>query len=223
MKRVDASYRRVGAILAGGQSKRMGRAKAGIRLPNGYSFAEQACEILAPYVDEVVLLGHGEAAPPHLQRIADAPQCEGPVGGLLALLRSELAEEYLVLSCDMPFVTGKLIAELLHHVGTAVTKPTTAKMPLSSSSSASPTHRQSGGGFRLVMNAECQPFPLWVHRNALAEVEAYVASGQNRWMQMLKHLSMIWLDVAADEAPSFQNINRPEDLLLLNVNSSDGE
>lgn len=213
MKTAGEKPIRIGAILAGGQSRRMGRTKAAIRLPSALTFAEHACQILSPHVDRTVVLGHGEGAPSELLRIPDATESAGPVSGLLALLRSGLADEYLVLSCDMPFLTTELLALLLpenrpgHSPGGAGASPGQVSTP-----STLTAENVMGAGFRFLESAAFQPFPLWLHHHALLKLEAFVAGGQKRWMAMLEGLSMHWVDVGVEIQTHFQNMNRPADL-----------
>lgn len=92
----------IGAILAGGQSARMGRPKAGIPIPGGLTLGETALRALAAICDHVVALGHGEGLPAALPRLPDRRPGEGPVAGLEALLLSGLGDAYLVCPCDLP-------------------------------------------------------------------------------------------------------------------------
>lgn len=221
MKNIGTTSFRVGAILAGGKSKRMGRAKAGVRLPNGLSFAEQACQILTPHVDEIVLLGHAEGAPKALPRIDDASQCEGPISGLLALLRSGKAREYIVLSCDMPFLSTELIALLLREIPRRNVL-TTEQTEGASRQVQPPRKGVLGTGFRDAENATLLPFPLWLHQDALAAVESFVSAGENRWMRMLAAMPIHWIVVSASEAHQFRNVNCPQDLPWTATSSGSG-
>lgn len=211
---------RVGAILAGGQSRRMGCAKAGLVLPSGKSFAAQIRDELAPLVDEVVLLGHGEGAPPELECIADARDCAGPVSGLVALVRSGRAHAYLVTSCDMPFLTRQLLQRLCHAASVHVASIEPVRLQERAT-------QNNGGRFRKArpfVAVACRdaqnpshihPFPLWVHQDAAPFLESFVAAGQQRWMKLLERLPLAFMDVATDESTQMQNLNRPEDLTWL--------
>lgn len=84
------------AILAGGLSTRMGRAKASLRLGRR------------------TLLGHVRAAanatgwPVRVVRKDRVTRC-GPLGGIVTALASTKAESVLFLACDMPLVTPELM------------------------------------------------------------------------------------------------------------------
>ena len=91
----------LGAILAGGESRRMGSDKAA-------QFAARARDALAPLVREVVVLGHGRGCPPELRRIDDIAGLEGPAAGL-----SALEEDTLVVPCDLPRITTTALRPLV--------------------------------------------------------------------------------------------------------------
>lgn len=76
----------LGAILCGGPSRRMGTPKA--LLPwNGRTLLEHARDRLIAAGLEPVLLGPADWADAYgLQRISDAIEEAGPLGGLLAVL-----------------------------------------------------------------------------------------------------------------------------------------
>jgi molybdopterin-guanine dinucleotide biosynthesis protein A len=88
-------------ILAGGRSARMGHDKARLRL-GGVSLLTR----LKHTAGEVHL-------PARVIRSDLVPRC-GPLGGIFTGLNVTCAETVLFLSCDMPFVTSALLAELVH-------------------------------------------------------------------------------------------------------------
>lgn len=87
-------------ILAGGQSARMGRDKARLRLGRR------------------TLLGHARATaqslglPVRVIRRDLVPRC-GPLGGIFTALTTTRAAAVLFLSCDMPFVTPALLRRVI--------------------------------------------------------------------------------------------------------------
>jgi molybdopterin-guanine dinucleotide biosynthesis protein A len=97
----------VGGILVGGQSQRMGRAKALLEW-RGSTFVERIADRLAAVVPEVVLLGSAACLPSRiaaLPTIADAPGVRGPLAGLLAAFALRPDSAWLVLTCDQPCLT----------------------------------------------------------------------------------------------------------------------
>ncbi len=104
----------VGGVLVGGRSSRMGRPKQMLEF-DGRSLVEGVVDVLRSVIGEVVLLGEGELpeALRGLPRIPDPPGVEGPVAGLLGALRWCPEAAWLVVSCDLPFVTDAAARWLL--------------------------------------------------------------------------------------------------------------
>lgn len=108
----------VGAILCGGESRRMGYHKAGIVQSNGLTITENLYEALDPYCQETVLVGHAKGVPDslaHLKRVPDNYSHCGPLGGLEALLKSKLGDLYIVAPCDLYEPDPRIFELLLMH------------------------------------------------------------------------------------------------------------
>jgi len=114
----------LGAVLAGGGSRRFGSPKA-LALFEGESFVARAARSIAPSCREVVVLigpadapgRHGieRALPPGLRPLPDRIPGTGPLGGLhAALLDAERvgADAVMLLACDMPLVTSAVVRRL---------------------------------------------------------------------------------------------------------------
>ncbi len=89
----------LGAVLAGGQSRRFGSDKA-VALFGGRPLIAHAVEALSGWCDHVVITGREEGPAPCLP---DWPNADmGPLGGLAAALRFAADEGYAaVLSCGV--------------------------------------------------------------------------------------------------------------------------
>ena len=87
-------------ILAGGQSSRMGRDKATLKL-NGRRLIDIVLGASRSYSDSVVVVGE----PSNLQEsIPDSFPGEGPLGGLITGLQHLGPGTHVAVACDMPFV-----------------------------------------------------------------------------------------------------------------------
>lgn len=111
-------------VFVGGQGRRMGGvAKGLLPAPDGGTLIERLLRIIESSAREsgvaapVVLVGSSEPyAELKLPTIADEPGGIGPLGGLSALLaraRDEARGAALALSCDLPFVTPRLVSRLM--------------------------------------------------------------------------------------------------------------
>lgn len=100
----------LGAILAGGRSRRFGSDKALALLPDGRTLLDHAAAGLAPHVARVVICGRPGG-------LADRPEPDlGPLGGLNAALHHALAHGFagvLSSACDMPIYPAVLPALLM--------------------------------------------------------------------------------------------------------------
>ncbi len=105
---------RIGGVLVGGESRRMGQPKATVPF-RGRALVEPVVHALADQVDEVVLLGNGPCPQSlaALPRVADATDCAGPLAGLLAALRFKPRATWVVAACDLPLVSEGAVAWLL--------------------------------------------------------------------------------------------------------------
>lgn len=105
----------VGGVLAGGQSRRMGRDKAGVFLDDktGETLGARAVRTLREVCDEVWVLGHGRALDDALPRLPDALVDGGPAGGLLALVESGRGDVYIAVPVDMPRLRAGDLTRLL--------------------------------------------------------------------------------------------------------------
>ena len=95
------------AVLVGGQSRRMGAPKYDI--PWGQrDLLHQAIQAAQAVVDEVVLVGR-PLADRGLPCLEDVPEVDGPLSGLLALSRGRPEAQWIVLSCDMPWISEEAV------------------------------------------------------------------------------------------------------------------
>jgi molybdopterin-guanine dinucleotide biosynthesis protein A len=104
-------------VLAGGQSRRMGRDKA--RLPvDGRTLLEHVVERLSPVVDEVLVAGGDRVkAGLRFRAVADQLPGRGPLSGMLAGFQAASSPHAWVVACDLPEVEPALANLLFSAVG----------------------------------------------------------------------------------------------------------
>jgi molybdenum cofactor guanylyltransferase len=98
-------------LLAGGESRRMGKDKATL-LFRGKSLWQIQLELLRKLEPaEIFVSARTDPAwrPAGVQFVADDPPSRGPVSGLAAALARMHAKHLLVLAIDMPFMTEKYL------------------------------------------------------------------------------------------------------------------
>lgn len=194
MKRTNGVSERIGIVLAGGASRRMGRDKALLEL-DGETLAAGAARRLAAVCPEVALADRGRGLVPGLPSLPDGPG-RGPAAGLLGAARAWPGRSLLALACDLPHIPVPLLAELAREV------------PGESPDWVLPRWR--GGPEPLCA--------LWGPR-ALAALEARVERGIYALWSLAgeEGLAIRWIDedvLAAFGPPEemFLNVNTPEEL-----------
>ena len=108
-----------GLLLAGGRSTRMGRDKASMVIgADGLNQGQRAIQGLSPVCQKVFLsLRDGQTAPEgceHLEIVRDNPKWSGPLAGILAAFEQHPNAAWLVMACDLPFVTPEVLHKLVH-------------------------------------------------------------------------------------------------------------
>ena len=103
-----------GCVLIGGSSSRMGKAKHLLRR-NGRTWLAHTAELLGQLCRQVVIVGSGvvtDELNQHL-RLADIPQAQGPIAGLLSAMRWAPQASWLVAACDLPQMSSDALRWLL--------------------------------------------------------------------------------------------------------------
>lgn len=101
-----------GFVLAGGQSRRMGKDKALLKI-GGRTMLERACTVMKAVVTECSIVG--DPAMHHVAGFSTIPDERaglGPLGGIATALGHSHSDWNLVLACDMPYVTAEWLEYL---------------------------------------------------------------------------------------------------------------
>lgn len=99
-----------GAILVGGNSRRMGTDKALVDV-GGLPIIQRVADVLRLVSDDVWLIGKGAAkyAWLGLRSADDLVPSGGPLAGIYTALRSARFSHCIVVACDMPFLNPRLL------------------------------------------------------------------------------------------------------------------
>lgn len=107
-----------GVILAGGESRRLGRNKALERI-GGRTLIERVVERVASVSAEIIVVVASPSQavalplPPEVRVVTDRyPGC-GSLGGIYTGLSASLAPWILLVACDMPFLNARLLRRLI--------------------------------------------------------------------------------------------------------------
>jgi molybdopterin-guanine dinucleotide biosynthesis protein A len=106
-----------GLVLAGGLSQRMQTDKGRLRYGSqGREQREVAADLLASVCQDVFVSCRAEQAaelPASLQPLPDRFVGLGPLGGILSALQFDPNAAWLVLACDLPFLTADTLRQLV--------------------------------------------------------------------------------------------------------------
>lgn len=178
-------------LLAGGQSRRMGRDKA--LLPFGTEvLAERLYRMLSATCSEVVVVRDpARGFPvPDARLVADRHLDRGPMEAVATGLEALAADRALVVACDMPFVTPGVLARLM-----AVDPASPLVIP-----------RTERG---------LEPLLAVYSRSVLPVLRRHLEAGERRLQQVLEHVPHRELPASAlldldPDARCFWNLNHPE-------------
>ena len=106
-----------GMVLAGGKSSRMSRDKASMVIGGGgLTQARRALGLLGTLCERTYISLREEQSVPEggegVPVLRDSGGAEGPLCGILAAFREAPAAAWLVMACDLPFVTPEILARL---------------------------------------------------------------------------------------------------------------
>ncbi|MBW1918188.1 MAG: molybdenum cofactor guanylyltransferase [Deltaproteobacteria bacterium] len=185
----------MGAILAGGESRRLGKDKATQRLA-GRPLAQWVAAALAPLVQECWLISN------HLQLhlgldlplVTDLIPGRGVLGGLLTALFYARPPLVLLAPCDTPFLQTDLLRYLVAQA--------------------------QGKGVEAVVcqsNRGLEPLPAVFRGRLFSRLEAFLTQGDYRVREFLRHCRtrLVPAETVARFDPqeqSFLNLNTPAEL-----------
>lgn len=101
-----------GIILAGGESRRMGRDKSALRLGGMTLLDRQVILLTNLGIDDILVSGQ-HADHPAVRCVPDILTGRGPLGGLHACFRQARYENCLVTCVDMPLVPADVLKQLI--------------------------------------------------------------------------------------------------------------
>lgn len=184
-----------GAILAGGQSSRMGGTAKGLSVVNGARIIDRVAHALREATDSLIVVANDAAATiwiPSVPIVCDARPGLGALSGIHAAMRAS-GTDLLVLPWDAPFVPGPLL-RALRDAG-----------ELEGAGMAAPVSR-SPWGF--------EPLCCWIAAEAIHAVEALLDAHDGRVGALGTQLRLVTVDASSwgDPDDIFFNVNSPADL-----------
>lgn len=180
-----------GIILAGGESKRMGRDKTILQY-KGQSLVERMVQTLLPFCKNILISSNTQLhAGLGYELVPDIIPSKGPIGGIYSCLKSTPCLYNMVLPADVPLVSAGLICFLIENAHpqkiSAIVTPSGFVEPL------------------------CAIYPTTI----LPELENFIQTGNNKLIDFLHAEN--YHAVQLSESDSFYhpkllvNINTPDE------------
>jgi molybdenum cofactor guanylyltransferase len=216
-----------GIVLAGGQSRRMGRDKALIEL-QGKPIIQYALDALASMCDERIVVANDTAiyARFGVPVVADLIPGKGSLGGIYSGLQAARGEYVIAVACDMPFLNGALLRFML-----SLAPQYDVVLPQASSLSGK-TQRGAGAKSRdkttplanqpLAKDRDLHPMHAIYSKKCLASMEEKLRMDDLRLIAFfdsvrVRILESSEVDRFDPEHWSLFNVNTPQDLDLASL------
>jgi molybdopterin-guanine dinucleotide biosynthesis protein A len=184
--------RLVAGLFVGGRGERFGGRPKGLLVgPDGRPLIERLHGLLADAGADVVLVGAREPyASLGIEGLDDDPPGIGPLGGLRALLRRAGSGPALALACDLPFVSGALVARLVDAPPASIVAPR--------------------------IGTRWEPlFARYAPARVLPVVDRLVAARRHALQALLDEAKAEALSLTSDEVLELRDWDRPEDMGLV--------
>lgn len=175
-----------GIILAGGKSSRMGQDKALLSI-EGTTFLAKIAHVLKPFVQELIIVSdHQSHDTLGFKRVEDHIKNTGPLAGLYSGLTASNTTQNIVLSCDTPFVSTRLIETLLEQ-----------------SYSEASIHQ-------IAYQSKVMPLIATYKSDCLPIIEMLLNKGERRLRSLSEHLKTHQIEVDHTFKLAIENINTPQ-------------
>lgn len=188
-----ASREILGAVLAGGESLRMGGDKPGAVL-GGSTLRDRALDVMDGVFGDVVLSVASRGPQVSGRRtVIDRYQGLGPLGALEAVLNVAAGRSVFVLACDLPLVHKEIVQRIVSAAGAGPLATAVASIG--------------------VCGGRSQPLCGLYSAACLDVVRSHLDSGQLSMNGLIRAIEVteVQLDDLGDDL--LMNINRPEDLI----------
>ncbi|HZR06327.1 MAG TPA: molybdenum cofactor guanylyltransferase [Candidatus Udaeobacter sp.] len=183
-------------LLAGGESRRMGRDKATLRF-RGKPLWQIQLELLRKLEPTEIFVSARTGPvwrPPDVQFVADDPPSRGPMSGLAVSLAQMRTSHLLALAIDMPFMTEKYLEFLCNRI-------------------------EPGRGLIAKIEDRFEPLAAIYPREALANIQSALTgldlSLQTMASRLVAEGKVRVISVTPQERKLFQNLNERADLAAL--------
>jgi molybdopterin-guanine dinucleotide biosynthesis protein A len=181
-----------GIVLAGGKSSRFGEDKA-LALVDGIPIIQRALSLLIELHFDPCVITSDQRDYSFLSCPVekDLIPLKGPLGGLYTACSLFPETSLLILTCDMPLLTGEVLKQLMR------------------------SHRNSDQVTVFSLNQKLQPFPGIYEADLKTIIYNCLVSDKLSMKLFLSHILNKRVVPESSGPKAFQNVNRQEDLELI--------
>jgi len=180
-----------GILLAGGKSSRMGEDKAFISYGGQYLY-DYSLSILKFFTTDILVSSSNPRFDQtNYRRIEDEITGIGPLGGIYTCLKYIKNQSAIILPCDLPLITRKIVDILLVN--------------------------SNGYELTIALNPQNLPEPLiGIYSSALIPViDKMIDSNYFKMQELFSYVKTNFVKIHEAPPETFRNINSPEDFNLL--------
>lgn len=176
-----------GIVLAGGASSRMGTDKGLLNL-NGQPMIQPILNVLEKVCTECMIVTNNMAYQKFgIKLVNDQQQGKGPLMGIVSGLTASQTKHNIIMSCDTPYVSEKLIHFIIQHKE----------------------------GYDLVLpqnNGQLHPLIGYYSKDILPKLQEKLTLNQLKIQAAVSALNVNKLNCNQFDEKQFKNINAPTDL-----------
>jgi len=179
-------------ILAGGESRRMGRDKAQVEF-QGQTLLDRAIANMVPLFEELVVSVRQPVPAINLPQVIDAGEGRGPMMGLVAALEYARTDWVFAIGVDMPFVVPEVVQMMAEQ-------------------------RTGHDAVLAEIDGRLQPMPaFYAKETCLSAMQSRIKQGRRSLMRLIPSLNTAILE-GDDLRPfdpdlrSFTDFDTPEDI-----------
>ena len=175
-----------GIVLAGGKSSRMGYDK-GLAKVGERKMIELVIQSLKKVCDTIIIISNTNAyndlnIPVYVDLIKDC----GPIGGIFTGLFHSQTDHNLIVACDMPFVSDKLLNNIINHCeNNQIVIPS--------------------------IKNQLEPLCGYYHKNILLEIKSFVDDEEYSVHKIIKHFKYEAIPFDSNSI-LLTNVNTPDEL-----------
>ena len=182
-----------GVLLAGGESRRMGKDKATLLFRGQPLWQTQHALLRSLDLEELFISARTDPTwrPPDMQFVADEPPSRGPLSGLAISLAGMRGTHLLALAIDMPFMSEIFLRSLCNQI-------------------------ESGRGVLPMIGDRAEPltaiYPADAHADLVDALSGTEFSLQGLTKKLVKADKLRALNIAKEEEMLFRSLNDPADI-----------